>query len=500
MSRSESNSPHQGSLRINPYYTFGTPGIMLYAAWLFLQYTHPVLLLEDVSFAATGVRIGNGSLIIFVAVAIVALVLAWLLTDKLNTRRGRTALLVFAVAGGPLPCLAPVLWLQGTTATTALAVACWLFAPLAYAALLLLWSTLLVTLGGRRVIAFMAAVVLAGAAAFVFIALLLPVPRPYFIASLPVCSALLFMLSFRNRQSALGHERTHLAFFAHDSDERNPITWRTIADTLTYTPCLGIALYCALWFMPYPANLVGIGIASILSCALVMLDTRYRELLSSKMQLRLFVPLAALTVIPLGFTQGTLQMVLCVLVFAVFMLSLATNYAAISECVRVFELSPLRVFSYGRAYNLAGVLAGYLFALMAFSDSFVQNGWTIYAFYAVLLVFIFLATFVVEDSYPTSSEVSDAEESAPVPPSFNRDFWVERCESLASRYGLSQRQTEVLILLAMGRNTTYIQESLVISSHTAKAHIYNTYQKLGIHSRQDLLTLIESVDVTQFSK
>jgi DNA-binding CsgD family transcriptional regulator len=317
---------------------------------------------------------------------------------------------------------------------------------------------------------------------------------------MPTLSAILFMLSFRNRKSALGSERQHLAFTAKESDERNPITWRTIFDTLTYTPCLGIALFCALWFVPYPVNIVCIGIASIISCLVVIIDFRFAHLLTSKMQLKLFVPLAAITVVPLAVTTGWVQTVLCFLVFLVFMLSVATNYAAISECVRVFELLPMRIFSYGRAFNLAGVLLGYLFATLAFSPLFAENGWTPYAFYVLLLAFIFLATFVIEDSYPISSDVSDAAESMPIPPTVNRDFWVERCEFLAKQYGLSQRQTEVLILLALGRNTTYIQEELVISPHTAKAHIYNTYQKLGIHSRQDLLTLIENVDTAQFVK
>ncbi|WP_442904226.1 helix-turn-helix transcriptional regulator [Gordonibacter sp.] len=38
-------------------------------------------------------------------------------------------------------------------------------------------------------------------------------------------------------------------------------------------------------------------------------------------------------------------------------------------------------------------------------------------------------------------------------------------------------------------------EKLIISSHTAKAHIYNIYQKTGVHSRQELMDLVEDTDV-----
>ncbi|MDR1357900.1 MAG: LuxR C-terminal-related transcriptional regulator [Coriobacteriales bacterium] len=34
-----------------------------------------------------------------------------------------------------------------------------------------------------------------------------------------------------------------------------------------------------------------------------------------------------------------------------------------------------------------------------------------------------------------------------------------------------------------------------MSHYTAKAHIYNIYQKMGIHSRQELLNLIEMVEL-----
>lgn len=47
------------------------------------------------------------------------------------------------------------------------------------------------------------------------------------------------------------------------------------------------------------------------------------------------------------------------------------------------------------------------------------------------------------------------------------------------------------MLLAKGRNASYIEESLFISYHTTKAHIYRIYQKLGIHSQQELIDAVE---------
>jgi DNA-binding CsgD family transcriptional regulator len=70
----------------------------------------------------------------------------------------------------------------------------------------------------------------------------------------------------------------------------------------------------------------------------------------------------------------------------------------------------------------------------------------------------------------------------------------ERCRLAQERYALTNRETEVLTLLAHGRNAITIQERLFVSYNTVKAHKHNLYGKLGIHSQQELLTLIEQID------
>ena len=67
-----------------------------------------------------------------------------------------------------------------------------------------------------------------------------------------------------------------------------------------------------------------------------------------------------------------------------------------------------------------------------------------------------------------------------------------RCSSAAQRFGLTVRETEVLQLLARGRNVPYIEEELVISRNTVKTHIKHIYQKLNVHSQQELIDLVET--------
>jgi DNA-binding CsgD family transcriptional regulator len=65
------------------------------------------------------------------------------------------------------------------------------------------------------------------------------------------------------------------------------------------------------------------------------------------------------------------------------------------------------------------------------------------------------------------------------------------CDSLAQRYSLSPREHEVLLLLAQGRGAPYISDKICVSSNTVKTHIKRIYQKCNVHSKEDLLDLIQ---------
>lgn len=68
----------------------------------------------------------------------------------------------------------------------------------------------------------------------------------------------------------------------------------------------------------------------------------------------------------------------------------------------------------------------------------------------------------------------------------------EKCLVVAEAYGLTNREKEVVILLAAGYNRKYICEKLVISEGTARTHIKHIYRKLDIHSKEELLELIHA--------
>ena len=57
-------------------------------------------------------------------------------------------------------------------------------------------------------------------------------------------------------------------------------------------------------------------------------------------------------------------------------------------------------------------------------------------------------------------------------------------------FGLTRRESEILLLLAQGRSISVIQEKLVVSKNTVKTHVKNIYNKLDVHSQQELIDLV----------
>ena len=105
------------------------------------------------------------------------------------------------------------------------------------------------------------------------------------------------------------------------------------------------------------------------------------------------------------------------------------------------------------------------------------------------------------DSVSTKPEISDTPDSpgdasvriaAPDKENDLRRGFDEKCLDLAEQYGLTAREKDVFLLLARGRNRDYIQEMLVISKNTVKVHVKHIYQKMDVHSHQELIDLVVS--------
>lgn len=152
-----------------------------------------------------------------------------------------------------------------------------------------------------------------------------------------------------------------------------------------------------------------------------------------------------------------------------------------------FDLHPVLVFGSARVAWAAGALSG--IGLEAVCRNAGADGVQAFAvafglITAVAFVFIF-----------TERDCVEILSSLPLPAHTSR--FKRQCEHLAQRSGVSERELEVLALVAKGRSAGRIAEDLNVSLATVNSHIHHIYQKLGIHSRQELIDLIEKEHVSQ---
>lgn len=110
---------------------------------------------------------------------------------------------------------------------------------------------------------------------------------------------------------------------------------------------------------------------------------------------------------------------------------------------------------------------------------------------AMSSAFVMAAVMALALCYTLAFTERDAGLLADIIPSKHKTPFKDACRSIGERAGLTPRELEVMTLIAQGRNSTYIQEKLFLSRSTVQTHRMHLYQKLGIHTKEELLDLLE---------
>ena len=208
-------------------------------------------------------------------------------------------------------------------------------------------------------------------------------------------------------------------------------------------------------------------------------------------------------------------------------------WVILSEVASRFQYTSVQVFGFGRALVLlTGVIAGTLIANMLLSLGVGAQLFSAVAAVAVISI-TFLRTYVLtsadiavfgqnlseemgeaatgaigaasegalSDKGPQSPSGAAAKrvhgqrtqttaEQAPQKVPFQR-----KCAIIGEYYGLTPREVDVFRLIAAGRNSTRIQEELSISAGTVNTHSHHVFQKLDVHSQQEVIDLFQRADL-----
>lgn len=152
----------------------------------------------------------------------------------------------------------------------------------------------------------------------------------------------------------------------------------------------------------------------------------------------------------------------------------------------------LAVFAWGRGVSSIGSLIGA--ALGMASNQLIGVDRELFAFLPCLLMLVVVGYALIGmrsfSFVETIEGVTESPEPVDLEPAPASEITLEeRCRQVAEEFGLSPRELEVFEMLAEGRDRAYIEEKLVISRNTVKAHVKHIYAKLDVHSHQDLIAI-----------
>lgn len=154
-----------------------------------------------------------------------------------------------------------------------------------------------------------------------------------------------------------------------------------------------------------------------------------------------------------------------------------------AELVSRSGCRPLEVLARSCCVEWASFFIGFVFASGFFGDAAEFGiGRFLYALSAIVLVVV--SSFVL--TQVDLVRIVEAREGVQ-----DKQGIEDACRSMAERFGLSARETEVMVYLANGRTVPYIQDKLTISQSTVKTHVRNIYRKMGVKGKQELLDVIE---------
>ncbi len=244
-----------------------------------------------------------------------------------------------------------------------------------------------------------------------------------------------------------------------------------------------------------PSSILGVGIAGLFIVAMLPLFyVRRKTSIIFKVSALLFF--GGLLFVP--FSDGLLAYLSATATMTGFILLDVRSLMLMVDLSRTFDLSPAKFIGINRSMEYGAFAVGIGLGFFIWNRF---SGDILFPFMIVAIACFFVGAitlaFLNEGSIWSKDpalvtgvfDKDDAEELHEHESQSGR--FKASCQKICDDHGLSPRESEIMLLVAKGRNAEYIQKSLFISNHTAKTHIANIYKKLEIHSAQALIDMVE---------
>lgn len=184
----------------------------------------------------------------------------------------------------------------------------------------------------------------------------------------------------------------------------------------------------------------------------------------------------AIVVNALGFSAATASTLLfaAMLLCQYLLLLYAARLARQGFGNTVFSFSVVQLVNHGSGF------LGTMASVALYGTALVSGPGVAMAIPTVLLGLLFGLSLALQRGPSGTALPETPEEASPV-----------NLASFAAERGLSPRETEVFELLVKGRSAPFIRDELCISLNTVTSHIKHIYTKLDVHTRQELIDLVE---------
>lgn len=157
-----------------------------------------------------------------------------------------------------------------------------------------------------------------------------------------------------------------------------------------------------------------------------------------------------------------------------------------------FEVPSLRLFALARATSEAAIFVGVVLRREIQQTELLASDLFLYAIAIGGIVLLLVCTVIWMSEKSVNADWGASgislEDSVHVPGP--REQLIMRCEQLAQEHGLTEREAEILGLIAQGKSRVEIEQELFLSQNTVKTHARHLYAKLGVHSKEDVYELV----------
>ena len=263
--------------------------------------------------------------------------------------------------------------------------------------------------------------------------------------------------------------------------------WKPICIVALYSFAYGLCTYVFTGYLGLHSGFGGIG-AAVLFIAGICL---FREPPRFSAAFKLALPFMLMSLIPFGsiIPFGNEVSAFCAL--ASYTLCLIIIMVILGNLVYQYGANALWLFGIERAIRLLSVQGGIRTrdAVMTVFDPLLAT----VVLPVLVAILIVAATAMLFSEKQLSSTWGLVLKDAP---NKSTSSYLERnrlglkCQELAKRFALTQREVEILLLLAQDKSSGDIAHKLFVALSTVKTHIKHIYQKLGIHSRRELYEIL----------